>query len=202
VSGRISISARSTLLTGLEPSTSPSVLLHFGQECATFVIFSNAGLKRIQSVPIGGIDLNQALCRKGGMTPDQAEEFKNRQVILLEDPASEAQAEIEAYRFLEPLFVDLLQRLYAFLQSYIAEFPNESNFQRVVLSGGSSCLRHLDKLIAANLGIPVTSIGTLVEASDRNGPCATNEKAEWAPVLGDLAMEPWRLDRFDRVASA
>lgn len=180
----------------------PSVLLHFGQEGSTFAIFSNAGLKRMQFLPTGGTDLDKLLCRDAGISPAEVEAFKEKEVILLDDPASDAQGEVAAYRAIEPLFIKLLQRLYAFLQAHTAEFPNECCFQRIVLSGGAACLRHLDKLIVANLGIPVTTIGNLFESRGPGGTLNLLEKTQWAPALGDLALQPWRLDRFDKVAAA
>ncbi len=189
-------------LVDKEPSPYPSVLVHVGHESTTLAIYTTAGLKRVHSLPFGGTDLDRLLAGLEERDPQDPEEFKKRGIILLEDPASDAQADVPAYRRLEPLFVQFLQKLYAFLQSHTAEFPNEGCFRRIVLSGGTGCLRHLDRLIVANLGIPVTPIGAMFDAIGPHGPLSPEDKGLWAPVLGDLALQPWRIDRFDRVAAA
>lgn len=185
-----------------ESSPYPSVLLHLGHEATTVAVYSQTGLKRLQCLPFGGCDLDRALATLPDRDPAPVEAFKQNGILLLEDPASEAQNEVEAYRVVEPLFVNLLQKLYAILQAHAAEVPNEGCFRRIILSGGTACLRHLDKLIHANLGIPVVALGTLFEMAGPTGPLGVAEKTQWAPIVGDFLLQPWKLDRLDRLAAA
>ncbi|MFZ2956651.1 MAG: pilus assembly protein PilM [Candidatus Ozemobacteraceae bacterium] len=183
-----------------DPASHPSVVIHFGHETTVVAVTVAGLLRRIQFIPFGAVDLSTTLAQKAGMTLEQAEAALAREVILLEEPASEAQAEIPAYRILEPLFITFLQKIYGVLQLHANECPQEAAFQRVLLSGGGALLKHLDRLIAANLGLPTTCLSASI-APLIIGGMPESKVTSFAPLLGAIALRPWDQERFDRMVA-
>ncbi|MBF0501050.1 MAG: rod shape-determining protein, partial [Candidatus Riflebacteria bacterium] len=100
---------------------------------------------------------------------------------------------------LEPLFITFLQKVYGVLQLHSNECPQEAAFRRILLSGGGGLLRHLDRLIAANLGLPVVRIGTPV--APFVGGLNEAGVTAYAPLLGATALRAWDLKRHDRMVA-
>jgi len=184
-----------------DSSPHPSVLIHLGNEVTTVAIVLGGNIRRIQALPLGGVDFNKFLSRGLSIKDEEAEKLKFNEIILLEEPSEEAQLEIVAYRALEPLFTDLLQRIYGFLQIHSSEFPHEGSFRRIIFSGGGSGFRNLDRLIVSNLGLPVVRIGRLLRNLPGLNGFGEEFLASFSPLLGAISMRPWHLKHFDRIVA-
>ncbi len=193
-----------TLLRQFEDQSSPypSVYLHVGHESTTMAIFSTKGLKRLQIVPVGGLDLTRAIGRQLGLMFEQAEKQKQEELILLDDPTDEAQSEVPLFQALAPLFTDLLQKLYGFLQMYAGECPEEAAFRRIVLAGSGSHMKNFDRLVSSNLGIICLSVSQFLKFAPGTPEVDARAKVSFFPLFGNLALTPWNLERFDRLMAA
>lgn len=199
-----------SLMKLLEPEASPhpSVLIHLGHEATTVVIILGGVIRRIQVLPLGAGDFTKALAKAMNVSFSDAEAWKHHEVILLEEPTSDAQGEVPAYVTLGPLFNELLTKIYNVLQMHTVEVPQEGTFRRIILSGGGSAFRNFDRLIAANLGLPVTTLGQLLKpmVSSASGPSSGSPLAEdvlsaIGPMIGGLHLQAWRSNRFDRMVA-
>lgn len=184
-------------------SKHPSVMLHFGNETITAGIYGHEGLRAIHLLNRGVSDLLGSIEKTRNVSHEDAERMLTSELVLLEDPNSDAQAEIETYQILEPTLIDILQKIYGFLLLFSNDHPDESGFVKIVISGGGSAIRNIDKLISANLGIPAVYINQEIEAAVAELTLPAGETtATLAAVLGNLHLEPWKLDRYDRIMAA
>ncbi len=181
----------------------PSVLVHIGNETLTAGIYGNEGLRHAQLINIGLSDFSKCLENASGLERDQALELLFRELILLDDPTAEVQFEIDNYRILEPVFADLLQKLYGFLLLYTNEHADEAKFAKIVLSGGGARIKNLDRLIASNIGVETIMLSKELAATVEGLNVPQNESLEsLAPLIGNMLLEPWRIDRHERIVAA
>lgn len=185
-----------------ESSPHPAIWIHLGQDTTTVGIFLAGGLKRVQNLPIGAYDLTIALMKKMNISRAKAEAIKHNEVILLDEPLSEAQIEIEPYKVLEPVLGKLLQKIYGVLQLHAVESPQEGAFRRIFLSGCGGNLSNMENLIASNLGIPVTKAGNLIECTTSTGIVSPEVKSQISGSLGAIFLQTWRKDRLFRMTAA
>ncbi len=181
----------------------PSIFLHLGPRATTAGIYNSDGLRSIHTIDKGFIDLLDAIKEAAACSDADAMKKLCSEIVLLDDPNSDAQAEVETYQQIEPVLVDLLQKIYGFLLLFSNDHPEESGFVKIVLSGEGTRIRNLDKLITANLGIPSTSVAE--EMADIISELKLPEGelvATLAPIIGNLLLSPWQLDRYDRIMAA
>jgi len=180
-----------------------SILVHIGNETLTAGVYGLDGLKHAQLINMGITDFCRRLEEQLTITREEALDKLNNELILLDDPTADVQLEIDAYRVLEPVFADFLQKLYGILLGYSNEHPEDSRFTRIVLSGGGARIKNLDKLIASNLGVETILLNREVSSTFDKIALPDNESIEsLAPMIGNLLLEPWRTDRHERIVAA
>jgi hypothetical protein len=181
----------------------PSIFLHFGPRAITAGIYNSDGLRAIHTIDKGFVDLLGAIKQAADCSDADAIKKLCSEIVLLDDPNSDAQAEVETYQHIEPVLVDLLQKIYGFLLLFSNDHPEESGFVKIVLSGEGTRIRNLDKLITANLGIPSVNIAEEMEEILSELKLPEGESvATLAPVIGNIILSPWQLDRYDRIMAA
>ncbi|HNW34824.1 MAG TPA: rod shape-determining protein, partial [Candidatus Ozemobacteraceae bacterium] len=187
------------------PTAHPVALMHVGNEATTISISSPSGLKRVQLIGVGICDAVSQLAKVVRISLRDAETAILRDLILIDDPTQDAQAEIPAYQALEGVFSTWLHKLYGILQLHAAEIPTDVSFRQIVLSGGGAAWRNFDRFIADNLGLTVVRFETTC-ASRINAAFSGIEvqggPQGFIPLLGHLMLQPWQLERLDRVAAA
>lgn len=194
----------SHLLKSAAPeSRHPSIFLHFDRDALTAGIYNREGLRAVHVINTGLNDLLRAVMNARQCSQTEAFAEITTRLVLLEDPNSDAQTEIDTYRMLEAVFSDLLQKIYGFLLLYSNDHPDESGFVRIVLSGEGTRIRNIDKLVSANLGIPAFILDSEIEPAVSSLSLPESETpATLTAVLGNLQMAPWRLERFDRIMAS
>lgn len=181
----------------------PVVFLHFGNEAVTAAIYKNEGLLQVQVIEIGVRDLRNRLIEDMGLTYEDADNRLSENLILLDDPSTDAQLEIPEYAILESVFASLLQRIYGYLLLFSNDHPEETGFTRIVLSGGGSRIKNIDKLISANLGITTTLLSQELEGKLKIvGKEAFQDIELFMPLFGNAMLKPWLTDRFERIFSS
>jgi len=188
------------------PSTQPVCLMHIGNEATTIGIGAPTGLKRIQTIPVGVYDAVTRLSKAVSISARDAETALQKELILLDDPTQDAQTEIPAYQALEATFSTWLHKLYGILQLHAAEVPTDVSYRQIVLSGGGAGWKNFDRLIADNLGLTVirfeTACAAKLSAAFTGLEIPEGGAQGFLPLLGHLMLQPWQLDRLDRVAAA
>ncbi len=184
-------------------SRHPSIFLHFDNDAITAGIYNREGLRAVHIINIGFNTMLKAIMETWQCSRSEALARVTGQLVLLDDPNSDAQAEIEIYRILESLFTDMLQKIYGFLLLYSNDHPDESGFVRIILSGEGTRIRNIDKLVSANLGIPAFILDSEIEPAVSSLSLPEGETpATLTAVLGNMQMAPWRLEHFDRIMAA
>jgi len=186
------------------PTAHPVALMHVGHEATTIGIASPSGLKRIQLIGVGICDAVSRLAKAVHISLEEAESAILHDLILIDDPTQDAQAEIPAFQSLEGTFSTWLHKLYGILQLHAAEIPTDVSFRQVVLSGGGAAWRNFDRLIADNLGLTVVRFETVCASRINaafSGIGVQGGSQGFIPLLGHLMLQPWQLERFDRVAA-
>ena len=178
-------------------------LIHIGNETSTAVILNKDGIKQIQIIDIGMLNFKTTLVESLSISMEEAERIIENDIVLLEDPTSEAQFEIDAYRALETLFADFLKKIYGFMLLYSNENPKEVGFAKIVLSGGGAKFKNIGKLVFANLGISTALFAdeianSVLDASFPEGDCANS----FSGVLGNIQLEPWQVKTYERIVAA
>ncbi len=185
-----------------EASPHPAVWVHIGHRHTCVGVLLSGGVRRMQMLPVGGANLVSALMTGLNLTAERAEAMLGTEEILLAEPTSDAQQQIPAYQAIEPILADMLNRIYGVLQQHAAEFPQEGAFRRMLLCGGGCAPRNLETLVAANLGLPVVRLGSLLNVVAPGGrTLAAPGMVGLEPALGALLQKPWRHDRQDRLVA-
>ncbi|MBF0545699.1 MAG: cell division FtsA domain-containing protein [Candidatus Riflebacteria bacterium] len=204
----LSITPSCIMLSGLirhmesaQNSPYPSVILHMGHGNSFLGIALNGLLRFMETIPIGGKIFVETLIEGESKTRQEIEKKLQEEKILLEEPTSDAQGEIPTYKILEPVFAELLKRIYEGLQTHSQEFPQEGAFRRILVSGGLSAFKNFDKLINGNLGLTVIRIGTLFSVIGPNGPLLADEIARIAPLLGGILLRPWKIEKLEKLVA-
>lgn len=178
-------------------------LLHLGNEAITATIYSADGLRQIQVLEMGMFDLIRSIEKAMNINFEEAKKMLEEEIVLLDDPASDAQFDVELYKILEPVFAEILKKIYGFLLLYTNDHPEENGFAKILLSGGGSRIKNIDKLIFSNLGINTGFIGAEVSKVISVNLLPVTETFEsLAPILGNILIEPWNINGYDRVMTA
>lgn len=130
-----------------------TIILDLGAK-VTNVIISKDKQIWIRSIPIGGEDITASLARKLKITPKQAEALKKKEGITL--AASSGQEELTPRsdaisKCIDPVLTDLLGEISRSISYYKSQFDKDAAFGRVLLTGGTSKIKYIDKFFEANL---------------------------------------------------
>jgi len=188
-------------VSGDDQTSDPSVWIHFGHESTTVAITRSKFLRRVQILPIGAVDLTNAIMKGFSVEKSISEKYKRDEIILIDDPLAEAQREIQSYCLLEPLFATILQKIHGVIQVHSLQSPKEAAFRRIVVSGGGSCLKNFDKLISSNLGIPVFKAGQCMDFFDDVKLGDIDQRCCVAPLIGACFRESWKTEHFEKVVA-
>ncbi|MBF0409473.1 MAG: pilus assembly protein PilM [Candidatus Riflebacteria bacterium] len=188
-------------LESAQNSPYPSIIIHFGHFCTSVGIYLNGMMRFFDTIPIGAKMFTDALVESENQDRKEAEKKKCEEKILLEEPTSDAQGEVASYKILEPIFAELLKKIYECLQTHSQEFPQEGAFRRILISGGGAALKNFDRLLHGNLGLNVIRLGTLFGVVGPRGPLQADEIGSIIPLLGALLLEPWNINRMEKLVA-
>ena len=181
----------------------PIVFTQINEDSITAGILNNKGLKQIQIIKTGINTLIQKLAQELNLSPTDAQQKLLNNLILLEDPTSETQFEIDEYRVLEPIFADILKKIYGFLLVYSNDHPEENGFAKIIISGKGAQIKNIEKLINANLGISTSKISDEISIPFNQSYSQKNSSLEYlAPIVGSFILKPWSYDSYERTIAA
>lgn len=181
----------------------PIVFAQINDDFITAGILADKGLKQIQVINTGISHLAEALAQEMDLSIQEAHQKLMETLILLEDPTSEAQFEIDEYRILETIFADILKKIYGFLLVYSNDHPEEAGFAKIIISGKGAQIKNIEKLISANLGISTSKISTEISIPfEQNQPNKKQSLEILSSVIGNLLLKPWSYDSYERTIAA
>ncbi len=126
----------------------PTLLADIGSEM-TDVVISDQAIRLSSSLPVGGVQLTQALKTKLNVTPEQAEEIKQRYGI---GPSGLRNHIMEA---LKPSLDSLVDEITKAMKYYHQRSNAQRSIQKIILSGGSSYMPGLLEYLTQVFRLPV-----------------------------------------------
>ncbi|MFH1093179.1 MAG: type IV pilus assembly protein PilM [Candidatus Omnitrophota bacterium] len=128
----------------------------------TNVIVANAGKIWTRSLPLGGEDINDALMRVFKIDRRLAEKIKKEkgQVVMLyhEKGSLEAEQDHKIAEAITGVLTDLINEIVKTLNFYKSQNVSEVKFRKVILCGGLSKIKNIDKFFESSLSVNVEKI--------------------------------------------
>ena len=140
-----------------------SIILDIGAK-TTDVIITKRRRLWIRSIPIGGKELTEALSQKLGIKPDEAEKLKRKEAITLVGstgdenltPRSDAIS-----KAIDPVLNDIATQVTRSINYYKKEFDKSAAFVNVLLTGGTSKIKYIERFFKNSLKIEVKRLNIL-----------------------------------------
>ena len=125
----------------------------------TNVIVANAGKIWTRSLPLGGEDINDALARVLKIDRKLAEKLKKEkgEVLMLYygKEAFEAEQDYKIAEAITGVLTDLTNEIVKTLNFYKSQHASDMNFRKVILCGGLSKIKNIDKFFENSLSVRV-----------------------------------------------
>ncbi|MBP7792632.1 MAG: type IV pilus assembly protein PilM [Candidatus Goldbacteria bacterium] len=147
--------------TGVKADT--VALINMGAKFTTVTIVENGIPHLSRDINIGGNNFTKEIQREFNLSFAQAEELKKQQAVIMvenEDlllstmPTSEDSKSAKIFEVITPALNKLLndiRRSFDYYESTIKKKP----VQKILLSGGSSKIKNIDRFLSERLGVPV-----------------------------------------------
>jgi len=142
------------------PAQETILIINIGANVTNMAIMENNISRVVRDVFISGNSFTKAIMRNLGCDFKSAEELKSRYSLLVtaeekEKTLSENQKEaLQVSSAITPVSKDLLVEVQRSIDFYISQNP-ERVINKVLLCGGSSSLKNLDKYLRQELKVPV-----------------------------------------------
>ncbi len=152
------------------------LIMDIGASKTTVVYVRNGTPLAVRSIPFAGDVLTQAIAKELAVDSKEAERIKIEQGDAL---ASKEDAQSEQEEKLNSVLHLALERFHRELTRttrYFSSQIEESDYHRIILTGGSSRLKNIDKYISQALSAPVERL-----ESDEIGEC---DPAQYAVAVG------------------
>lgn len=131
----------------------PLALIDIGAKITTVIIVAKRILCFSRQVEIGGESITRAMADESGLGYQQAEDMKredSRLINLVEDN------QLRLLKACQPVIMEILTEIRKSISFFESEYSEYlyGKVNRIVLSGGTSRILHIDKLLTESLGIP------------------------------------------------
>jgi general secretion pathway protein L len=170
----------------------PYAIVDLGHVHTSVSILAGGGLQYVRTISRGGRAVTEALSREFRVEPAEAEEVKHRhggwavgETEILGPEGARVQAAVDSA--LRPLVLALRQTFQAFTAQ------RQARVARIFLCGGTSRLRGIEALLAANLGVEVQPLQPLRGPfAGFAGPTVASDTLPKALALALRAVAPGR----------
>jgi len=163
-------------------SKDPIALMDIGATTTTITILKEELLRFSRDIPIGGDTITAAIKDKLDLDWQEATEMKERIGVVLGSGETD-ETSVEISYALEPILDQLIIETERSLKiSYYIDHPDLITPQVLVLTGGSSHLKNLDKYLEKRLNVPATRANPFhrIEVPEGQGENA----ATWGIAVG------------------
>lgn len=147
-------------LSSENPAQETNLIINIGASVTNMAIMENNVSRVVRDVFIAGNSFTKAIMRNLGCDFKSAEDLKFRYSLLVtaeekEKTLSENQKEaLQVSSAITPVSKDLLLEVQRSIDFYISQNP-ERVINRVLLCGGSSAVKNLDKYLHQELKVPI-----------------------------------------------
>ncbi len=137
-----------------------TVILDIGANVTSAIIAKGRQLW-IRSIPMGGAELTRVIGESLALKPQEAEILKRKEGIVLagvtgdEDLTPRSDAISKA---ISPVLSELLSEVSRSISYYKSQFDKEAVFEKVLLTGGGSKIRYIERFFEANLKIKTEKV--------------------------------------------
>jgi len=135
-----------------------AAILEIGHNTTTLILMSKGNIFLVRNINLGGALFTQNLAQELKMNYPDAEQVKEKCGFLIPSERAETTREIELRekvdkimrKSMDPLVEEVIKSF-----DYYTSQTKGERIEKVILSGGSSCLPNADKFLSEELGIPV-----------------------------------------------
>lgn len=151
----------------------PSIIINIGAINTSLVIIRDGIMIFSYSIPTGGKAISRAITTDFGLTPDQAEEYKNTYGVSKEAFGG------KIGKATEPILNSIMSEVRKALAFYVDKYKNDKPIRQIILTGGTAKLPGIDLFFTANTNIEtvtanpwknLASPASLPKAILNNGP--------------------------------
>jgi len=140
-----------------------------------------------RNIPIAGHGFTNAIKNLAACSFEEAEQMKLQMTSEHPlDTLSEAEPDNKSWRVVQPLIDELIREIKRSVNFYHSRFPEgetESFVSRVILTGGSTRMRGIDRYIASKLGIQTEIAQVFTESAVSIADVPAEFIAEHEPIL-------------------
>jgi len=140
-----------------------SIILDIGAK-TTDVIIAKGRRLWIRSIPIAGEELTEALSQKLGIKPDEAEKLKRKEAITLVGSTGDENLTPRSdviSKAIDPVLSDIATQVTRSINYYKKEFDKSAAFVNVLLTGGTSKVKYIERFFKNNLKMEVKRLNIL-----------------------------------------
>lgn len=135
-----------------------TTLLNIGHQTTNLVIIAEDFPFLVRDISFGGNNITQKLARAWGISYQEAEQVKKTRGITGIDIESEISIEEkEISRIIRDSLEELIKEIVHSFE-YFASSRKGALVQRIILSGGGSLIKNMDKFLSQELEVPVQRI--------------------------------------------
>lgn len=171
-----------TDLTKFEYKAKSSVaFLDIGANFIDVNIYKNNMLDFTRRIKAGGNDIDEILIRDGGIKTDDVKKVKMEKIDLTEDDVS---IKIET-RLVKDLLEEWIEKIEMILQFYKNKSV-ENDIEKVIMFGGCSKIKGLDKYISNKLGISVRPLKGVSNIAFKKDEDNSEKLSDFMNVIGSV----------------
>lgn len=144
-----------------ETSLTPVALLDLGGDSTDFIVFSGHSVRFTSSISVSSQHITDAVSKELGISSKQAEHMKIKYGLGSAKPAHRSKAVLKAAGpVLDQLVAEIQKYLDFYLEhdlhDHLSKTSNKNKrIEKIILSGGGSNLKDLDKFLNRKLGISI-----------------------------------------------
>lgn len=137
-------------------SQKPMVIIDFGGDSTSFIIYSGNTLRFTASIPFSSGQLTGVIADKLGIPFNKAEEFKIKNGLTGRKGKQSKEA-VKAMALLLSDFADKINKYISFYHGHSSHdyFPSDDNIEKIVVCGGGANLKGLAGFLSNILKVPV-----------------------------------------------
>jgi len=135
-----------------------AAILEIGHQVTTLMLMDEGNLFLVRNINIGGALFTQNIAEELKVGYPEAEKIKEKYGFLVSSERAESEEEIKVKEEIDKIMRKSMNSLVEEIIRSFDYYTSQTKgavIEKVILSGGSSYLRNIDKFLAEELGVPV-----------------------------------------------
>ena len=129
------------------------IIISIGASSTILSLVEKSNLKFTRNILIGGADITKAIAKSLNISFKEAEKLKRETEIILDPEARE-----EKINESEKIIIKILNQITKEVRKSLSYYKTQSQkvkYNKIILSGGSTNIRHIDKFLSEQFEIPI-----------------------------------------------